>query len=287
MEALIKLVKLHFVVCERAYNLSFNLYPFRRLTINRYVLIFLVLIAIIFGTITALSSLCAGAAYAGSVDVALYGKYDDRTRDEAAAFLGDAERELGLQTKLESPNESDEEGLPDETDEESFIWSLLTSDITQVVARYLLYAALIAIVTALLSSIRRNPWSRSRARAMERRDAEENISSVAVTRMELAQTEADERARQGDFGAAMHILLLQSVNELRARAHISISDSLTSREILRRITSSSECRAAFADIVGCVEVSYFGTHQPDAEEYYACRRSFDTLTELIREGAIA
>jgi hypothetical protein len=76
-------------------------------------------------------------------------------------------------------------------------------------------------------------------------------------------------------------LLLRSVNEMRTRFASPIAVSLTSREILGRTEMSPEERSVFARIVGGVEMSRFGTHNPGEDEYLECRRNFDALTELL------
>jgi hypothetical protein len=85
----------------------------------------------------------------------------------------------------------------------------------------------------------------------------------------------------------MHILLLNSVEEMRRRLSTPIAASLTSREILARAGLTPTAGAALADIVGRVEISYFGGHVPGAEEYAACRRSFEKLAGWLRSRAAA
>jgi hypothetical protein len=80
----------------------------------------------------------------------------------------------------------------------------------------------------------------------------------------------------------MHVLLLRSVSEMRTRFASPIAASLTSREILGRPAMSPEERGVFARIVGGVEISRFGAHNPGEDEYLECRRNFDALTELLR-----
>lgn len=156
-------------------------------------------------------------------------------------------------------------------------------------ANVVFWVALIVIVVLLIPTLRANMWSDSRARRLEGGgDGAEDIAPEAVaTRMEQAQAEADDLARQGDFAGAMHLLLLQSLSEMRRRLRLSIAASLTSREILYRASLSPDGRAHFADIVGRVEISYFGTHRPGEVDYLACRRSYDALAEDLRRGATA
>lgn len=138
------------------------------------------------------------------------------------------------------------------------------------------------ITVVVIVNARSNMWSFSRARKLLAEN--DGADTGAVARMETAQAEADDLANSGSFTEAMHILLLRSVSEMRRRLDSPIAASLTSREILRQMDLSPEERGVFATIVGSVEISYFGSHQPGEEEYDVCRRSFDDLTELLRRG---
>ncbi len=185
-------------------------------------------------------------------------------------------RSLGLQTKIPTdaaPIKEENKYVPDRP-------PIIPADIAQIV----LLVAVAAIVIVIILTLRDNLWSSSRARKLRHTDEEETAPIATAARMEKAQSEADELARQGSFAEAMHVLLLQSVSELRRRLDVSIAASLTSREILHRIGLPPSERAIFADIIGRVEISYFGSHQPGEEEYLACRRSFEALREALRRG---
>ncbi|MDR3077139.1 MAG: hypothetical protein LBV15_00045 [Planctomycetota bacterium] len=106
--------------------------------------------------------------------------------------------------------------------------------------------------------------------------------AAADRRLETTLDEADRLAGEGDFAGAMHALLLRSLEELRRRLDLSLAASLTSREILRRVSLDSDGRLAFGDIVGRVEKSHFGSHWPGAEEYRDCRRSYEALVLALR-----
>jgi hypothetical protein len=105
-----------------------------------------------------------------------------------------------------------------------------------------------------------------------------------AARLEAAQADADELARQGQFGPAMHILLLKSLGELRRFLNLTIAVSLTSREILSRPGLNQEARAALTDLVNRVELAWFGAQEVGAAEYAACRLSFEALTGALRQG---
>lgn len=188
---------------------------------------------------------------------------------------------LDLQTRL--PEETTEPAVDNDRQEKNRRWSgpLLSKEM----ARFLLWAALITLIIVIIWNLRGNLWSSSRARKLTHTEKEKETTPVATAaRMEKAQLEADELARRGDFAEAMHVLLLQSFNELRRRLDISIAVSLTSREILHAIGLPPPARRAFGDIIGRVEVSYFGNYRPSAEDYSACRTSFEALSDALRHG---
>ncbi len=108
---------------------------------------------------------------------------------------------------------------------------------------------------------------------------------IAVDKLAEAQLEADDLANQGQFVEAMHVLLLQSLAELRHRLDLRFAESLTSREILRLSRLSAAARAALATIVRDVERTYFGAKPADIEDYRACRENFDAFKlALAHEG---
>ena len=159
--------------------------------------------------------------------------------------------------------------------------------VPEIVAQVLLWASVAVIAVVVIMAVRDNVRSFGRSRQLERRDEDApeinaGDDTQAALRMGLSQDEADDLARRGLFAEAMHMLLLRSVSEMRRRLDISIAASLTSREILHRVSLPPAGRTGFADIIGRVEVSYFGPYQPGADEYLACRRSFELLTGNLR-----
>jgi hypothetical protein len=97
---------------------------------------------------------------------------------------------------------------------------------------------------------------------------------------------ADDLAAQGRFVEAMHVLLLQSLADIRAGLDEQFADSLTSREILRSSTRLSEAgRAALRDIVNRVEWTYFGDYPAALPDYVACRASFNALIQAMQGSA--
>jgi hypothetical protein len=96
---------------------------------------------------------------------------------------------------------------------------------------------------------------------------------------------ADDLAAEGRFVEAMHVLLLQSLADIRAGLDEQFADSLTSREILRSSTKLSEAgRASLRDIINRVEWTYFGEHPAALPDYEACRASFNALIQAMHGG---
>jgi hypothetical protein len=98
---------------------------------------------------------------------------------------------------------------------------------------------------------------------------------------------ADELGREGRFVEAMHMLLIQSLADIRRYLGEQFADSLTSREILRGVRLPVAGRASLHDIVSGVELTYFGGRPATAADYTACRHSFETLRQALRGGAPA
>jgi hypothetical protein len=95
---------------------------------------------------------------------------------------------------------------------------------------------------------------------------------------------ADELGREGRFVEAMHMLLIQSLADIRQYLGEQFADSLTSREILRGVRLPVEGRASLHDIVSGVELTYFGGRPATAADYTACRHSFESLRQALRGG---
>jgi hypothetical protein len=99
-----------------------------------------------------------------------------------------------------------------------------------------------------------------------------------------ARAAADELAAQGRFVEAMHVLLLQGLDEMRMRLDLRFADSLTSREIVSRANAPAGAKAALRDIIRWVEGAYFGDHPVDRNDYDECRRSYVALDSSLRAG---
>ena len=185
-------------------------------------------------------------------------------RDVRAA-VEQSERSLKLQTEM-----------PDEVAASSRWFDLhLSPDLVRVV----LWGAVVLGAAVVVWSLRDSlpVWSRSRKIAAR----DEIVSSIPAGRLEDAQVEADDLARDGQYGEAMHVLLFKSLNEIRRQLGVSFAVSLTSREILRRIQLSDIGRNALAAIIVSVERTYFGGRPASQADYSDCRSNFDVLRHSL------
>lgn len=85
---------------------------------------------------------------------------------------------------------------------------------------------------------------------------------------------ADRLAGQGDFAAAIHLLLMRSFEDLRRHIDGAIAASLTSREIVSHVPLDEDRRGALTVMVSAAELCHFGGRPPTEADYQRCRTSF-------------
>jgi hypothetical protein len=116
-------------------------------------------------------------------------------------------------------------------------------------------------------------------------DAVADSAGAGAPPVAAAVIAADELAREGRFVEAMHMLLLQSLAEIRQRLGEHFADSLTSWEILRSTRLSAAGRASLREIITRVQWTHFGEHPAGASEYATCRDRYNELSRILRSGA--
>lgn len=161
----------------------------------------------------------------------------------------------------------------------------LKFDISADTARFLLWGAVILGVAVTIWSLRDSLPAFSRSRRIKAADVPAGFSGASA-RMEEAQLEADDLASRGHYGEAMHVLLLKSLAEIRLRLGTSFAVSLTSREILRKVSLPQAGTGALGAIVQSVEQTYFGGRPAGREDYLGCRQEFETLRRSLAAGAV-
>ena len=96
--------------------------------------------------------------------------------------------------------------------------------------------------------------------------------------------QADQLAREGRYGEAIHLLLFRSIEELAAKRPGAAPAAYTSRDIVRAAPMPEEARQAFARIAEAVERSFFGGRDADGEAFSRCRSDYQifAFTEAWR-----
>lgn len=160
----------------------------------------------------------------------------------------------------------------------------LIFDISPETLRILLWGAVILGVAVTIWSLRDSLPAFSRSRRITAGPVSTGFPDSSA-RMEEAQLEADDLAGRGYYGEAMHVLLLKSLAEIRLRLGTSFAVSLTSREILRKVSLPQAGSGALGAIVQSVEQTYFGGRPAGREDYLGCRQEFEVLKRSLAAGA--
>jgi hypothetical protein len=156
----------------------------------------------------------------------------------------------------------------------------LKFDISPEWGRIILWGAVILGILITIWSLRDSLPILSRSRKIVASEIRGQSASPS-SRMDEARMEAEDLASQGNYGEAMHLLLLKSLAEIRLRLGVSFAASLTSREIVRRVQLPQTGRGALAAIVQSVERTYYGGRLASREDYAGCREEFDTLKRSL------
>jgi hypothetical protein len=110
----------------------------------------------------------------------------------------------------------------------------------------------------------------------------------AATRREHLRerlTDADRLAAAGDWAAAIHILLLTSIDLLRRRVGQAIPAAMTARELVGRAQVPDPSREDFAALVSASELCHFGGRSADRSLYDRCRVHYERLWGMPVEQA--
>jgi hypothetical protein len=192
-----------------------------------------------------------------------------QTPDEMQAAAARVVRRHNIQAEL--PNDQMNEG-----------WSLSLPDVD--VSTWLLWCAIAIGLVTVLYPLRDQLFFRRAGSDEDWEGAGGSAGPSTGPRQSLASVseDADELARQGRFMEAIHLLLLHALMEMRQRLKAQFADSLTSREILRAADLPAEGTTALQDMISQVERSYFGEYPAAADDYAACRSSFDRFVHHLQ-----
>jgi hypothetical protein len=114
---------------------------------------------------------------------------------------------------------------------------------------------------------------------------EADLSRVSAAVVERPLGDADELARRGELAAAIHTLLLRTLQALVRGAAVRVAPAMTSREILARVPLSVEARGALADLITAVEITHFGDEPVGTDDYERCRQQFHRFAAAFGRGA--
>jgi hypothetical protein len=202
--------------------------------------------------------------------------------DQPAAPPSDDSTEMGSQPPLDMPSE------PAEVDADSSSGSGMDLRYLPLV---LAAAAFLILAFYPLAKLRRQPVAAS---AESKTPAPRQIVARAVTPAAAADApppppgpldDAEQLAAAGRFSEAIHLVLLRLLAELRHLVDLSMADSLTSREILRRnATLPAVTREALGVVIGAVELCHFGGRRGDATLFRHC---VDAYMRATGRGAAA
>ena len=90
---------------------------------------------------------------------------------------------------------------------------------------------------------------------------------------------ADQLAKNGNFEEAVHVLLLGSLGELKAKFFANLPTSFTSREIVAKISMPEGAKSALSILILSVEISLFGDSGLERSDYDTCRSAFLRFAE--------
>jgi len=107
----------------------------------------------------------------------------------------------------------------------------------------------------------------------------DEVAASEAPEVRREPNEADLLAAEGRFDEAVHVLLVCALQRLAARSERPLSDSLTSREILRHVSAGPPIREALESLVRAVESSLFGDATLSRSDYDRCLSSFHVVTE--------
>jgi hypothetical protein len=125
-----------------------------------------------------------------------------------------------------------------------------------------------------------------RSRAWKTKIAESAQASAPDPQaLEKIRDQADLLAGQGLYTAAMHKLLLNTIEEIKNQTKLTLPQSFTSREIVKNLGLDQPQTTILGQIVSKVELCWFGNHQPQKEDYLACRAIFQSFQSLLANAS--
>jgi len=107
-------------------------------------------------------------------------------------------------------------------------------------------------------------------------------SMVDMRVIERPLGDAEELAKRGEYGEAIHTLLLRTLQELVRSASVRVAPAMTSREILARVPLLADARDALSGLITAVELTHFGESEATLDDYVRCRDQFQRFAAAFR-----
>ena len=153
------------------------------------------------------------------------------------------------------------------------------------IAQILIWVLLAVIAVILAMWAVQRFWGYADDPALEAEVERGKSGDVDVAAAIKPLGDAEALARQGHFDAAIHTLLLRTLEELARGLRAGVPHSFTSREILARVTMPAPAREALGELVGAVELCHFGDREPGQSDYQRCRAHFERFAQAYVAGA--
>jgi uncharacterized protein DUF4129 len=159
-------------------------------------------------------------------------------------------------------------------------------DIVFLILKLLFYLVVAAgLVGLVVAATRSFLGRRQRDEASEPDRTAESALAGAAVEVDLKKVRA--LADRGDFGDAIHLLLLLTFQSLCDLAGTELRPAWTSREILREIPLPEAAQQALRSLVTAVELSHFGGVEPTRADFELALNRFESFVATLRNGRLS
>ncbi|WP_421783394.1 hypothetical protein [Kiloniella litopenaei] len=147
----------------------------------------------------------------------------------------------------------------------------------------IIFFGFLVVVVLLLAKAAYSYFSDLKRRPQNKTTVEDEASSYArVTSIseELSREtleHADQLANQGQFEAAIRVILMCCLKHVRESYYATLPDALTNREILQADWLPTDISSKMAIIVNAEELTEFGGRPAGQDEFTSCRNAFQVF----------
>ena len=158
-----------------------------------------------------------------------------------------------------------------------FNWLAELGPVWRVIFWGLIVLAVVALIVALVPPLRAwvlDRWT-GRPRDVDAADGGEWMPEQNRARALLA--DADALAQAGDYDAAVHLILLRSIDDIEAWRGDRLAPALTARDIAAVPDLPVAARGVFERLVAAVERSLFAGHRLGATDWENARADYAAI----------